>query len=124
LLHLLLEGLEVRFGLAGQAYKGKGRDFIAKGLWIEIRVIPPDKAIILERPDPSQAGRRRNFCPLREFHIRDTSFPLEFMEDAPVNGIELVSLHGLPNGKESFAWRFYSDRDGILAIKFQGCAIL
>src|SRR3569833_1537288 len=74
---------------------GKHRDIKTERLGIEQPAIAVDVALILQRPDATQAGWRRDTDALGQFHIRDPAILLEFVQDLVVDGIELFG-HGSP----------------------------
>ena len=57
-------------------------------------MIALDEAGLFQRAHPPQAWRRGDLGAAGEFDIGDAAVGLQFGEDAQVDGIELVMLHG------------------------------
>src|SRR3569623_2329829 len=74
---------------------GEHRDGETERLGIEQAAIAGDVALILQRPDATQAGWLRDADALGQFHIRDPAILLEFVQDLEVDGVELFG-HGSP----------------------------
>src|SRR3569623_1405286 len=74
---------------------GEHRDVETARLGIEQAAIAVDVALILQRPDATQEGWRRDADALGQYHIRDTAILLEFVLDLEVEGVELFG-HGSP----------------------------
>jgi hypothetical protein len=81
----LLEGAQIRFGLAGEMHCGEHRDVEAELSRIQEPAVAVDVALLLQRPDPAQAGRGRNTDPLGQLDIGDSAVGLDLGENFEVD---------------------------------------
>ncbi len=94
--HEILERLQVGLGLAGEVHHGEDRHLVAEQLFIEQGAVALDVAGLLEGAHPAQAGRRRDADPAGQLHIGDAAVLLQFLEDFPVDRVELSFHKGPP----------------------------
>jgi hypothetical protein len=71
-------------------HQGKHRHLETEQLLVEQGAVALDVAGLLQRPHPAQARRRRYADPPRQFHIGDAAVILHFLQDFPVDGVEMV----------------------------------
>ena len=64
------------------------REAEADRLAIEDRAVAVDHAVVLERLEPAQAGRRRQVHALGERDVREPALALEDLEQAAVDAIQ------------------------------------
>ncbi len=92
---LVLERLEVGFGLAGEPDKGKGCHPEPESIRVEVGVIALDVAGLLERPHAAETGGCSDLHPLGQFDIRHAAIGLKLNQYLPIDCIELLSRHGV-----------------------------
>ena len=88
--HERLERAQVGIGLARQVHRSEHRDVEAEPARIQQTAITLDIASLLERPDPAQAGRRRNTDAFGQLHIGNSAVGLDFGEDFEVDFVEFL----------------------------------
>ena len=89
-----LERAQIGVGLAGQMHGRKHRDVEAEPARIQQAAVALDVALLLQRPDPAQAGRRRNADPFGQFHVGDSAVGLDFGEDFEVDFVKILRHAG------------------------------
>ena len=85
------ERIELGFRLALEPDMGKELDIKAKLARFEQCPVTGNVSILLESPDPPQAGRRRKSDAGRQLDIGYASIYLKFLENLPVYGIKLAA---------------------------------
>jgi hypothetical protein len=97
-LALGLESREIDLGLTHQTDHGKDLNLETQFARIDLGVIAADIALLLERADPPQTGRRRNTDPLGEFDVGHAPIGLKLRKDHTVDFVEFAAGHGPSSG--------------------------
>src|SRR5580658_1108161 len=88
-----LEGLEIRLRLAREADLGEDRDAEAQRLGIDVGVVAPNEAGLLERAHAPEAGRRRDAGALRQIDVGHATGRLQIAQNASIDLVELDAAH-------------------------------
>ena len=94
--HEILEGNEIRLGLARQMHHREDGHLIAELLFVEQSAVALDIARLLQRADAAQARRRRDSDATRQLHVGDAAVLLQLLEDLAVDGVESGGHKGTP----------------------------
>src|SRR5690348_6209705 len=97
---MFLKLLQVAIMLTGKPDEHVCRYFETQRFGGEVGVIALDESVLFQRAHAPKTWWRRNLRAPRQFDVGNSPVRLQLGEDAHVDGIELVMLHGGTFGRD------------------------
>ncbi len=106
--HEVLESGEDRIRLTVEPDECEERDLKSELLGRDFGMIALDEPCLFQRPDPAQAGRRRNPGALGKLDVGHAAVGLQVLQDFQVDSVEFGAPHAVfPSLGRAFAQGYY-----------------